>query len=77
MMGDNSPRSKDSRGWSSDDAAWDTTDRKAWEVPRQLLTGKAFYVYWPHGVPFGPDIRLNHDTRILFRPYFERMKWIR
>ena len=77
MMGDNSPRSKDSRGWTSDDAAWDTTDRKAWEVPRQLLTGKAFYVYWPHGVPFGPDIRLNHDTRVIFRPYFERMRWIR
>jgi signal peptidase I len=77
MMGDNSPRSKDSRGWTSDDAAWDLTDRKAWEVPRPLLTGKAFYVYWPHGVPFGPDIRLNHDTRIIFRPYFERMKWIR
>ena len=25
MMGDNSPRSKDSRGWSSDDVAWDTS----------------------------------------------------
>ena len=77
MMGDNSPRSKDSRGWGSEDYAWDTSERKSWEVPRQLLTGKAFYVYWPHGVPFGPDIRLNHDTRIIFRPYFERMKWIR
>ena len=77
MMGDNSPRSKDSRGWSMEDYAWDTSERKSWEVPRQLITGKAFYVYWPHGVPFGPDIRLNHDTRIIFRPYFERMKWIR
>jgi signal peptidase I len=77
MMGDNSPRSKDSRGWTSDDAAWDTSDRKQWEVPRALVTGKAFYVYWPHGVPFGPDIRFNHDTRLIFRPYFERMRWIR
>jgi signal peptidase I len=77
MMGDNSPRSKDSRGWGSDDAEWDTSERKTWEVPRQLLTGKAFYVYWPHGAPFGPDIRINHDNRIFFRPYFERMKWIR
>jgi signal peptidase I len=77
MMGDNSPRSKDSRGWGSDDAAWDPSERKPWEVPRQLVTGKAFYVYWPHGVPFGPDVRINHDTRILFRPYFERMNWIR
>ncbi len=77
MLGDNSPRSKDSRGWGTDDTAWGSTDRQAWEVPRQLLTGKAFYVYWPHGVPFGPDIRLNHDTRLIFRPYVERMKWIR
>ena len=61
----------------SDDSAWDTSDRKTWEVPRPLVTGKAFYVYWPHGVPFGPDIRLTHDTRMPFRPYFERMKWIR
>ena len=77
MLGDNSPRSKDSRGWRNLDAEWDTTGRKPWEVPRQLLTGKAFYVYWPHGVPFGPDIRLTHDIRLLFRPYVERMKWIR
>ncbi len=77
MMGDNSPRSKDSRGWGTDDTAWDPSDRKYWEVPRQLVTGKAFYVYWPHGMPFGPDIRINHDTRILFRPYYERMHWIR
>jgi signal peptidase I len=77
MLGDNSPRSKDSRGWGTDDSAWDPSDRRAWEVPRQLITGKAFYVYWPHGVPVGPDIRLNHDFRLIFRPYFERMKWIR
>jgi signal peptidase I len=77
MMGDNSPRSKDSRGWGTKDAEWDRSDRMSWEVPRQLLTGKAFYVYWPHGVPIGPDIRLNRDTCVFFRPYFERMKWIR
>jgi signal peptidase I len=77
MMGDNSPRSKDSRGWTSDDSAWDPSDRKTWEVPRQLVTGKAFYVYWPHGVPFGPDIKLTPDTRLIFRPYVERMRWIR
>jgi signal peptidase I len=77
MLGDNSPRSKDSRGWDSSDLAWDTSNRRKWEVPRSLLTGKAFYVYWPHGVPFGPDIRLNRDTRLIFRPYVERMRWIR
>ncbi len=77
MMGDNSPRSKDSRGWNTEDAGWDPSDRKSWEVPRGLLTGKAFFIYWPHGLPFGPDIRLNKNTRLIFRPYFERMKWIR
>ncbi len=35
------------------------SDRKSWEVPRQLLTGKAFYVYWPHGVPLWPDIAVD------------------
>jgi signal peptidase I len=77
MLGDNSPRSKDSRGWGSDDALWDTTERRKWEVPRQLLTGKAFYVYWPHGVPVGPQFRFTQNVRFPFRPYVERMKWIR
>jgi signal peptidase I len=77
MMGDNSPRSSDSRAWGSKDVAWRNEDRSSWEVPRSLLIGKAFFVYWPHGKPFGPDIRLNRDFRIPFRPYLERMKWIR
>ena len=85
MLGDNSPMSKDSRGWGIADRAnsddpdygWDPSGRNSWEVPRALLTGKAFFVYWPHGKPFGPDIRLSRDFRIPFRPYFERMKWIR
>jgi signal peptidase I len=77
MMGDNSPCSKDSRGWGRLDSEWDESDRKSWEVPRALVTGKAFYVYWPHGVPIWPNIGLSHDFRIPFRPYFERMRWIR
>ena len=77
MMGDNSPCSKDSRGWDSSDRSWDFLDRKSWEVPRSLVTGKAFFVYWPHGVPFGPEIKLTHDFRVPFRPYLERMRWIR
>ncbi len=81
MMGDNSPRSKDGRGWSELDRydpeyqiGWDRSDRKSWEVPGSLLVGKAFFVYWPHGRPFGPDIRLGQNLRIPFRPYVERMK---
>jgi len=77
MMGDNSPRSSDSRAWESRDHAWRSEDRSSWEVPRTMLIGKAFFVYWPHGKPFGPDIRVNRDVRLPFRPYFERMKWIR
>jgi signal peptidase I len=79
MMGDNSPRSSDSRAWTRQDRDWDPDPegRSKWEVPRKLLIGKAFFVYWPHGVPFGPDIRISHDFRVPFRPNFERMKPIR
>jgi signal peptidase I len=89
MMGDNSPRSADSRGWSDADqivrdpqsgevlGGWDPEKREAWELPESLLVGKAFFVYWPHGVPFWPEIAINRDFRIPFRPYFERMRWIR
>ena len=77
MLGDNSPRSKDSRGWDSSDLAWDTSDREVLGGSPQPADRKAFYVYWPHGVPFGPDIRWGRDTRLLFRPYVERMRWIR
>ena len=77
MMGDNSPRSKDGRGWSNGDAAWDPHDRKSWEVPESLLIGKAFFVYWPHGKLFMPSLRIFGDLRLPFRPYVERMKWIR
>jgi signal peptidase I len=86
MMGDNSPRSKDGRGWEQKDqinpnypesGGWDPNRRESWEVPEALLIGKAFYVYWPHGKPFGPNFGFSRDFRIPFRPYVERMKWIR
>lgn len=41
-LGDNSPRSNDSRLWPS---GLET-------VPRKFLVGKAFWIYWPHGIPF-------------------------
>lgn len=43
-LGDNSPRSSDSRLW-----------RTQQTVPRDYLVGKAFFTYWPHGVPFLND----------------------
>ena len=45
-LGDNSPRSRDSRLWETGPA-----------VPRKNLVGKAFWIYWPHGVPFMNDGR--------------------
>lgn len=43
-LGDNSPRSSDSRLWTTEQT-----------VPRNYLVGKAFFIYWPHGVPFLND----------------------
>jgi len=66
MMGDNSPRSKDSRLWGNHRGA-----KHRYAVPRSALVGKAFYVYWPHGIPFlnggrgypdGPQSLLNHGV---------------
>ncbi len=50
VMGDNSPRSQDSRLWPNRRHA---ENRHA--IDRQSLIGKAFFVYWPHGVPFLND----------------------
>jgi signal peptidase I len=48
VMGDNSPRSQDSRLWPNNKRH--AANRHA--VDRQALIGKAFFVYWPHGIPF-------------------------
>ena len=77
MMGDNSPRSKDGRAWGTEDWDWDPSQRASNEVPEALLIGKAFVVYWPHGVPFWPNLAINRDFRVPFLPHFRRMKWIR
>jgi signal peptidase I len=50
MLGDNSPKSQDSRLWENGRGA---VHRHA--VPRTALIGKAFFIYWPHGVPFLND----------------------
>ncbi len=39
-LGDNSPKSKDSRLWEQDNFEY--------YVSRELLVGKALYIYWPH-----------------------------
>jgi signal peptidase I len=48
VMGDNSPRSQDSRLWPNE--VRHAPNRHA--VERQALIGKAFFIYWPHGIPF-------------------------
>ncbi len=70
VMGDNSPRSKDSRLWSNVRGA---EHRHA--VPRSALVGKAFFIYWPHGVPFMNDGRgypYNDDKTSAFNSQFTR-----
>lgn len=44
VLGDNSPASLDSRLWDDTHA-----------VPRNAMLGKAFFIYWPHGMPFMND----------------------
>jgi signal peptidase I len=58
MMGDNSPRSKDSRLWGNTRHA-----AHNYAVPRDALVGKAFFIYWPHGIPFLNDGRGYPDGR--------------
>lgn len=87
MLGDNSPRSRDSRIWTNQRGA---EHRHA--VPRSALVGKAFYIYWPHGVPFlkngqGYPITYHYDAqgkktdypniRFPFYPQVSRMRRIR
>jgi signal peptidase I len=82
-LGDNSPRSRDSRMWNP----------SLQSVPRKFLVGKAFFIYWPHGVPFlndgrGFSLRNYTDTQgqtvedypkytFPFYPQVGRMKRIR
>ncbi|MEZ6046599.1 MAG: signal peptidase I [Planctomycetaceae bacterium] len=87
VMGDNSPRSKDSRLWENDRLA---AHRHA--VKESALVGKAFYIFWPHGVPFGNGgkgfaVRYHKDNlnqttdyptySLPFYPQLDKMKRIR
>ena len=45
VLGDNSPSSEDSRFWHQ-------RPSHPYAVNRNLLIGKAFLIYWPHGIPF-------------------------
>jgi len=59
VMGDNSPASYDSRLWEHTNS-----------VPRHAMLGKAFFIYWPHGVPFmngGNGYTLSYHTKLEHR----------
>jgi hypothetical protein len=58
-MGDNSAKSRDSRAWGV--------------VPRDLLIGKAFFVYWPHSWDRLPGTKFPFP----FFPNFPRMGFVR
>jgi len=68
MLGDNSPRSKDGRLWDG----WEG-DRKEYYVKRDLLVGKAVFVYWPHSWNRVPGTSIPFP----FFPNFARMKLVR
>lgn len=102
VLGDNSPKSQDSRLWlgQESDRGWRPSGIREhrndgsniYSVPRKALIGKAFFIYWPHGVPFlndgqGFGVGWHWDGekrdssypayRIPFYPQFTRMKRIR
>lgn len=52
MFGDNSSRSLDARLFDPDARALRGTPFTRHAVPADAIIGKAFFVYWPHGVPF-------------------------
>ena len=63
MLGDNSARSKDGRLWGPDNH-W---------VDRELLIGKALFVYWPHSWDKIPYVNIP----LPFFPNFARMRLVR
>jgi signal peptidase I len=67
MLGDNSPRSSDSRLWEN---RW---GRQEYYVKRELLIGKALYIYWPHALDHLPGT----EVWFPFFPDFGRMGLVR
>ncbi len=68
VLGDNSPNSSDSRFWHPEE----------FFVRRELLIGKAFFIYWPHAWETHPSIRIPWtEKRFPFYPNFARMGPIR
>jgi signal peptidase I len=62
-LGDNSARSKDGRLWGFDNHY----------VPRELLIGKALFIYWPHSWNRTPGVNIPFP----YFPNFSRMGLVR
>lgn len=92
VLGDNSPRSKDSRLFESNRRTDRGGDFQRFAVPRNAIIGKAFFTYWPHATPFMNDgkgypltyhAKVNGEKtqypnlRVPFYPQTGRMKRIR
>ena len=79
MLGDNSPRSKDSRGWGTRGLGLGRDDRaqSAGKSPGSSSPARRSTSTGRTACRSGPIFRLGRDFRFPFRPYFERMKWIR
>jgi signal peptidase I len=75
VLGDNSPYSKDSRLWSEESlpgALWDHR-RLGHYVDRDLLVGKALFIYWPHSDHKIPGTSIPFP----FFPNFAKMGFVR
>jgi signal peptidase I len=75
-LGDNSPKSKDSRLWTGIDARGGVEHY----VHRDLLLGKAMFIYWPHAwaPDWAPNVKLGRFSfKVPFYPNFSRMQFIR
>jgi signal peptidase I len=68
MLGDNSAHSKDGRLWGDQ-------DRVEHYVSRELLTGRALYLYWPHS--FDEVNACGVRIPFPFFPNFARMRFVR
>ncbi len=60
-LGDNSPQSRDARLWSHVNHYDPDAETPDPNVRRELLTGKALLIYWPHSwrrpIPFLPNVK--------------------